>query len=86
MAGIDYTIPGQFKGVQIEPPENAMARAMQLRGMQEASQLNALKMQEYQQDVMEKNELAKIYANPNLKYGSPEFFSEVSRRAPRYFE
>lgn len=86
MAGIDYTIPGQFKGVQIEPPENAMMRAMQLRGMQEASQLNALKMQEYQQDVMEKNELAKIYANPDLKYGSPEFFSEVSRRAPRYFE
>lgn len=86
MATIDYTIPGQFKGVQIESPENAMARAMQLRGMQEASQLNALKMQEYQQDVMEKNELAKIYANPNLKYGSPEFFSEVSRRAPRYFE
>ena len=86
MAGIDYTIPGQFKGVQIEPPENAMMRAMQLRGLQETSQLNALKMQEYQQDVMEKNELAKIYANPNLKYGSPEFFSEVSRRAPRYFE
>ena len=86
MAGIDYTIPGQFKGVQIEPPENAMMRAMQLRGLQESSQMNALKMQEYQQDVMEKNELAQIYANPNLKYGSPEFFAEVSRRAPRYFE
>lgn len=86
MAGIDYTIPGQFKGVQIEPPENAMARAMQLRGLQEASQLNALKMQEYQQDVMEKNELAKIYADPKLKYGSEEFFTEVSRRAPRFFE
>ena len=83
MAGIDYTIPGQFKGVQIEPPENAMMRAMQLRGMQEASQLNALKMQEYQQDVMEKNELAKIYANPDLKPGSQEFFNEIYRRAPR---
>lgn len=86
MAGIDYNILNQIKGVQVEPPENAMMRAMQLRGLQEASQLNALKMQEYQQDVMEKNELAKIYANPDLKYGSPEFFSEVSRRAPRYFE
>ena len=83
MAAIDYTIPGQFKGVQIESPENAMARAMQLRGLQEASQLNALKMQEYQQDVMEKNELAKIYANPNLKPGSQEFFNEIYRRAPR---
>jgi len=86
MAAIDYTIPGQFKGVQIEPPENAMMRAMQLRGLQETSQMNALKAQEYQQDVMEKNALAQIYANPNLKYGSPEFFSAVAQRAPRYFE
>ena len=86
MAGIDYTIPGQLKGIQIESPMNAMAQAMQLRGLQETSQMNALKMQEYQQDVAEKNALAQIYANPNLKYGSPEFFAEVSRRAPRYFE
>lgn len=86
MAGIDYTIPGQFKGIQLESPMNAMAQAMQLRGLQEASQMNALKQQEYQQDVAEKNALAQIYANPNLKYGSPEFFAEVSRRAPRYFE
>jgi len=86
MAGIDYTIPGQFKGVQIEPPENAMMRAMQLRGLQESSQMNALKMQEYQQDVMEKNALAQIYANPKLKYGSPEFFAQVAQHAPRYYE
>lgn len=83
MAGIDYNILNQIKGVQLEPPENAMTRAMQLRGLQEAAQLNALKMQEYQQDVMEKNELAKIYANPNLKPGSQEFFNEIYRRAPR---
>ncbi len=83
MAGIDYNILNQIKGVQIEPPENAMMRAMQLRGLQEASQMNALKMQEYQQDVMEKNELAKIYANPDLKPGSQEFFNEIYRRAPR---
>ena len=86
MAGIDYNIANQIKGIQLEPPENAMMRAMQLRGLQEASQMNALKQQEYQQDVAEKNALAQIYANPNLKYGSPEFFAEVSRRAPRYFE
>jgi hypothetical protein len=83
MAGIDYNILNQIKGVQIEPPENAMMRALQLRGLQEAAQLNALKMQEYQQDITEKNELAKIYANPNLKPGSQEFFNEIYRRAPR---
>jgi hypothetical protein len=86
MAGIDYTIPGQFKGIQLESPINAMTQAMQLRGLQEASQMNALKQQEYQQDVAEKNALAQIYANPNLKYGSPEFFSAVAQRASRYFE
>lgn len=86
MAGIDYTIPNQIKGIQLESPMNAMAQAMQLRGLQEASQLNALKAQEYQQDVAEKNALAQIYANPKLKYGSPEFFAEVSHRAPRFFE
>ena len=85
MAGIDYTIPGQFKGVQIEPPENAMMRAMQLRGLQETSQMNALKAQEYQQQVQERNELAQIIRNPKLKYGSPEFFAEVAARAPRRY-
>ena len=86
MAAIDYTIPGQIKGIQLESPMNAMAQAMQLRGLQESSQMNALKAQEYQQDVAEKNALAQIYASPNLKYGSDEFFAEVAKRAPRYFE
>lgn len=86
MAGIDYTIPGQFKPIQIESPMNAMAQAMQLRGLQEAAQMNALKMQEYQQQQQEKNALARIYGNPNLKYGSPEFFSAISQHAPSFYE
>lgn len=85
MAAIDYSIPGQIKSIEIEPPMNAMARAMQLRGLQEASQLNALKMQEYQQQVQESNELAQIIRNPKLKYGSQEFFAEVAARAPRRY-
>ncbi len=85
MAGIDYTIPGQFKGIQLESPMNAMAQAMQLRGLQEASQLNALRAQEYQQQQQESNELAQIIRNPKLKYGSPEFFAEVAARAPRRY-
>ncbi len=46
MAGIDYTIPGQIRPIQIESPMNAMAQAMQLRAMQESSQMNALKARE----------------------------------------
>lgn len=86
MAGIDYTIPSQFKPIQLESPMNAMAQAMQLRGLQEAAQMNALKMQEYQQQQQEKNALARIYGNPNLKYGSPEFFAAIAREAPSFYE
>lgn len=86
MAGIDYTIPGQIKNVQLESPENAMARAMQLRGLQESAQMNALKMQEYQQQQQEKNALARIYADPNIKYGSAEFFAAIAREAPSSYE
>lgn len=86
MAGIDYTIPGQFKGVQIEPPENAMARAMQLRGMQEASQMNALKAQEYQQQVQERNALNRLMANQKIPYGSDAFYSALATEAPSFYE
>lgn len=49
MAGIDYTIPQQLKGIQIESPVNAMANAMQLRQLQESSELNALRRQDAQE-------------------------------------
>jgi hypothetical protein len=50
MAGIDYSIPGQIKSIQLESPMNAMAQAMQLRGLHEASQLNNLRLQEAQRE------------------------------------
>jgi len=89
MAGIDYTIPGQFKGVQIEPPENAMMRAMQMRGLQEASQLNALRAQEYElktQDAREmsrqRNALAQYLANPKKPTDALELEADVRQVAP----
>jgi hypothetical protein len=39
MPPIDYTIPGQFKGIQVESPTNAMAQAMQLRALQNQNAL-----------------------------------------------
>jgi hypothetical protein len=77
MAGIDYTIPGQFKGIQIEPPMNAMAQAMQLRGLYDASQMNALKLQEAQRDAQERNALAKL--DPS----SPEYLTQLKRVNPK---
>ena len=92
MAGIDYTIPGQIKSIQVESPMNAMAQAMQLRAMQESSQMNALKTQEYarkaredQELASQQNELAKIHSS-GIKIGSPEYFNLVASKAPRLLE
>jgi len=85
MAGIDYNILGQIKPFQLESPINAMTQALQLRGLQEASQMNALKAQEYQQQVQERNALARLMGS-GVKYGSDEFFNRLSVEAPSYFE
>jgi hypothetical protein len=81
MAGIDYTIPGQFKGIQLESPMNAMAQAMQLRNLQETSQMNALKTQEYQRAREEENALRKLFAS-GLTPESPEFRNMLYSKAP----
>jgi hypothetical protein len=89
MAGIDYSIPGQIKPIQVESPMNAMAQAMQLRNMQESSQMNALRMQEqalkaqeYQRGVESRNKLARIHADPKVKIGSPEYLERVYTEVP----
>jgi len=86
MAGIDYTIPGQFKGIQLESPMNVMAQAMQLRGLQDTLQLNALKAQEYQQQQQEKNALAQLMADTTIPYGSDAFFRKLATISPLSYE
>ena len=86
MAGIDYTIPGQIRPIQIESPMNAMAQAMQLRAMQESSQMNALKAQEYQRGLQSRNKLARIYADPTLVPGSPEQLLRIQQEVPEEYE
>jgi hypothetical protein len=86
MPPIDYTIPGQIRPLQIEPPMNAMARAMELRNMQDAAQMNALKRQEYQRGVQQRNALAAIHSDPNVKLGTPEYFTRVQQDAPDLYE
>jgi hypothetical protein len=86
MAGIDYTIPGQIRPIQIESPMNAMAQAMQMRAMQESSQMNALKMQDAQRQSLQRNALSRIYADTSLKPGSPEQLARIQQEAPDLFE
>jgi hypothetical protein len=89
MAGIDYTIPGQFKGIQVESPMNQMAQAMQLRGLQESSQMNALRMQEQalktqetQETSRQRNALAAYLADPNKPKDALELEAGVRKVAP----
>ena len=82
MAGIDYTIPGQFKGIQIESPMNAMTQAMQLRNLQETSQMNALKRQEAQEMTRQRNALATYLANPKKPTDPMELEAGVRQTAP----
>jgi hypothetical protein len=86
MPPIDYTIPGQFRGVQVESPMNAMAQAMQMRNLQEMSQMNALKAQEYQRQSSQRNALSRIYADTSLRPGSPEQLARIQQEAPDLFE
>lgn len=86
MAQIDPSIAMSFRPIQIESPVNQMAAIAQLRGAQEASQMNALKLQEYQQQQREKNELARIMGDSNLAYGSDDFMRQVLARAPSQYE
>ena len=89
MPPIDYTIPGQFKGIQLESPMNQMAQAMQLRGLQESSQMNALRMQEQalkaqetQETSRQRNALAAYLANPKKPTDPLELEAGVRQVAP----
>ena len=82
MAQVDPSIAMGYRPIQIESPINQMAAIAQLRGAQEASQMNALKMQEYQRGVQQRNALAAIHADPKVKIGSPEYLARVQQDAP----
>jgi len=82
MAQIDPSIAMGFRPVQIESPINQMAAMAQLEGMQQQRQQNALKMQEYQRGMQQRNALAAIHADPKVKIGSPEYLARVQQDAP----
>jgi hypothetical protein len=75
-----------FRPIQIESPVNQMAAISQLQSAQQQQQMNALKMQEYQRGVENRNKLARIYADPNLKPGSPEQLLRIQQDVPDEYE
>ena len=61
MANLDYNIMSGLRPIQLESPQNQLMQAYQLKGAQEASQLNAMKMQEMQQERAATNALNAAY-------------------------
>ena len=77
MATIDSSIAMGYKPVQIENPLNQLAAYSQIQSVQQGQQLNALKIQEAQQELEDRNALR------GLDINSPDFISNVSKRNPK---
>jgi hypothetical protein len=77
MATIDPSIAMGYKPVQIENPLNQLAALTQIQTGQQGQQLNALKMQEAQLELEDRNALR------GLDISSPDFISNVSKRNPK---
>ena len=86
MAQIDPSIAMGFRPIQIESPVNQMAAISQLQNAQQQQQMNALKMQEYERGLQSRNKLARIYADPTLKPGSPEQLLRIQQEVPDEYE
>jgi len=77
MATIDPNIALGVRPVQIENPLNQLAAYSQIQGAQQGQQLNALKMQEAQLELADRNALR------GLDINNPDFISNVSRINPK---
>jgi hypothetical protein len=76
MATIDPNIAMGYKPVQIENPLNQLAAMTQIQAGQQGQQLNALKMQEAQQGIENRNALR------NLDPNDPDYISKIIRIDP----
>lgn len=86
MAQVDPSIAMGFRPVQIESPVNQMRALAELQGAQQQQQMNALRMQELQRGTEQRNALARIHADPNVKIGSAEYLNRVQTEAPDLYE
>jgi hypothetical protein len=77
MATIDPNIAMGYRPIQIENPLNQLAAYSQIQGAQQGQQLNALKMQEAQLELEDRNKLR------GLDINSPNFISDVSKINPK---
>lgn len=68
---IDASIPLGVKPVQIESPVNALARVLQIQGLQRENELGGLKMDEYRRGVEEQNALRSVITS-DFDWNNPQ--------------
>ena len=81
MATIDSNIAMGYKPVQIENPLNQLAAVSQIQSGQQAQQLNALKMQEYQRGLEEENKLRTLLSGGS-DINSPDVIRQMYGISP----
>jgi hypothetical protein len=69
MAQIDSSIPLGVRPAQVESPMNALARVLQVQGLQQEQALHRMKVDDYQQGVQRKN---RMYSLLDQEYAKPE--------------
>lgn len=79
MATIDPNIALGVKPIQIENPMNRYAAMSQIQSNEQANQLNALKMQEAQQEMADRNALRTIPGGIN----DPDYIANVAKINPK---
>jgi hypothetical protein len=82
MAQIDPSIALNVKPLQLESPVNQMMAIAQLRGAQQQQQMNALKLQEYQQQEKERNALAQTISRSDFDLNNAAHVQDLLRQAP----
>lgn len=82
MAQLDPSIALNVRPIQIESPVNQMTAIAQLRGAQQQQLANALKMQEYQQQQQERNELARVISSEGFDLNDPKKVQYLLSKAP----
>jgi hypothetical protein len=80
---IDASIPLQVKQPQFEPRSNALARVLQIQGMQQQQELGQMNMDAQRRDMEDQNALLRVIRGPGFNLDSAEHRSAALAANPK---